>query len=236
MQRSVNNLVGYTISAKDGELGMVNEFYFDDLTWSIRYLVVNTGNWLFERKVLIPHAALGITDWKLRTFQVNLTVEQVRNSPNIETEKTVTRQHEIELFDHYGLPVYWGNVFNDGTAGMIPFPPMVDDITTNKEKDSLKKSKDDPHLRSTKNVEGYHIHANDGEIGHLEDFIVDDENWNLCFLIVETHNWLPGRKVFLSPRQIKSIDWSEAKVYINLSRESLKNSPEFDPALMLSND
>jgi len=236
MQRSVNNLVGYTISAKDGELGIVNEFYFDDLTWSIRYLVVNTGNWLFERKVLIPHTALGITDWKLRTFQVNLTVEQVRNSPDIETEKTVTRQHEIELFNHYGLPVYWGNVLYDGPIGMVPFAPISDNITTKEDDDSKQKLSGDPHLRSTKNVTGYHIHANDGEIGHVEDYIVDDEKWNLCFLIVDTHNWLPGRKVIISPRRIKSIDWGEAKVYVNLSQESIKNSPEFDPVQLLGKD
>lgn len=236
MQRSVNNLVGYTISAKDGELGKVNEFYFDDLTWSIRYLVVDTGNWLSERKVLIPHAALGITDWKSRTFQVNLTMEQVRNSPDIETEKTVSRQHEIELFNHYGLPVYWGNVFNDGPIGMVPFAPIIDKKTLKEEENSAKKLHDNPHLRSTKNVEGYHIHANDGDIGHVEDYIVDDEKWNLCFLIVDTHNWLPGRKVLISPRWINRIDWDESKVYVNLSQESIKNSPEFDPSQPIGKD
>jgi len=236
MQRSVNNLVGYTIRAKDGELGIVDEFYFDDLTWSIRYLVVNTGNWLFERKVLIPHAALGITDWKLRTFQVNLTVEQVRNSPDIETEKTVTRQNEIELFSHYGLPVYWGNVFYDGPIGMLPIAPINDMKTMKEEEDTPQKLHGDPHLRSTKNVKGYHIHANDGEVGHVEDYIVDDKNWNLCFLIVDTHNWLPGRKVLISPRWINRIDWGESKVYVNLSQESIKNSPEFDPSQPIGED
>ncbi len=236
MQRSVNSLVGYTISAKDGELGKVSEFYFDDHTWSIRYLVVDTGTWLSERKVLIPHSALGITDWKSETFQVNLTMEQVRNSPDIETKKTVTRQHEIDLFNYYGLPVYWGNVFNDGTLGMMAFPPMIDNITTDKEKDSPKQPQGDPHLRSTKNVEGYNIHSNDGEIGHVEDFIVDDNKWNLVFFIVDTHNWLPGRKVLVSPRWIKKIIWNEEKVYVNLSQESIKNSPEFDPDVQITDE
>jgi uncharacterized protein YrrD len=235
MKRSVNNLIGYTISAKDGDIGKVNEFYFDDHTWSIRYLVVDTGNWLSERKVLIPRAALGLTNWNSRKFQVNLTMEQVRNSPDIETKKTVTRQHEIDLFNHYGLPVYWGNVFYDGTIGMIPFAP-IDNKTTKGVLKSQQKLKDDPHLRSTKNVMGYHIQANDGEIGHVEDYIVDDEKWNLFFLIVDTHNWLPGRKVILSPRQINNIDWGEAKVYMNLSEESIKNSPEFDSTRQIDKD
>lgn len=228
MQRSIKNLVGYTISAKDGELGKVSEFYFDDQNWAIRYLVVDTGTWLSERKVLIPHSALGQTDWDSKTFQVNLTMEQVRNSPDTETKKTVTRQNELEIFNHYGLPFYWGNVLNEGTVGMIPLEPILD---ANKEKeraDLKQKSEDDPHLQSSEDVEGYHINATDGEIGHVEDYIIDDEKWNLLFLIVDTHNWLPGRKVIVSPYQIDRIDSEEAKVYINLSMESIKNSPEFN--------
>jgi len=232
MQRSVNNLVGYTISAKDGELGKVDEFYFDDITWTIRYLVVKTGNWFSERKVLIPHAALGITDWSSRTFHVNLTIEQVRNSPDIETEETVSRQHEIELLSHYELPVYWGDGFYAGPIGMVPFAPIIDKKTLKNGNDFAQQHYVDPHLRSTKKVKDYYIHANDGEIGHVEDYIVDDEKWNLCFLIVDTHNWywLPGRKVLIQPYWIHHIDCDESRVYVNLSQESINNSPVFDPS------
>ena len=236
MQRSVNSLIGYTISAKDGQLGKVSEFFFDDHTWTIRYLVVDTGTWLAERKVLIPRSALGITDWLSKTFQVNLTMEQVRNSPDTDAKKTVSRQNELELFNHYGLPVYWGDVFNDGNVGIIPLPALIDNISTNKENESLKKTKANSHLRSTKNVEGYNIQSNDGEVGHVEDYIVDDKKWNLVFFIVDTHNWLPGRKVLVSPHWIKKIDWREEKVYVNLYQKSIKNSPEFDPDVQITED
>lgn len=236
MQHNVNSLIGYPISAKDGQIGKVSEFYFDDQTWTIRYLVVDTGTWLEERKVLIPRSALGTTDWLSKTFQVNLTMEQVRNSPDTDTKKTVSRQNEIELFNHYGLPVYWGDVLNDGNVGIIPFPGLVNDMSTDKKNDSQKKTKEDPHLRSTKSVEGYNIQANDGEIGHVKDFIVDDKKWNLVFFIVDTHNWLPGRKVLLSPHWIRKIEWSEEKVFVNLSQESIKNSPEFDPDVQITDE
>jgi len=236
MQRSVNSLIGYTISAKDGQIGKVSEFYFDDHTWIIRYLVVDTGTWLAERKVLIPRSALGITDWMSETFQVNLTMEQVRNSPDTETKKTVSRQNEIELFNHYGLPVYWGDVFNDGNVGILPFPSMVNNTATINNSELSKTPKGDPNLRSTKIVEGYNIQSNDGEIGHVEDFIIDDKKWNLVFLTIDTHNWLPGRKVLVSPHWIKQIDWNEEKVYVNLSQESIKNSPEFDPDVQMTDD
>jgi len=230
MKRSVNSLIGYTIKAKDGELGKVSEFYFDDITWSIRYLVVETGNWLNERKVIIPHAALGVTDWKSKTFQVNLTMDQVRNSPDFETQKTVSRQHEIKLFTHYGFPLYWDNVFYDGAVGMSPYIPIYDINPVKEEKNSAKQPPDDLHLRSTEKVEGYYIQAKDGEIGHVEDYIVDDEKWNIRFMVVDTTNWLPGRKVLVLPRWINRIDWGESKVYVNLTLESIKKSPEFDPS------
>ncbi|MFA6979537.1 MAG: PRC-barrel domain-containing protein [Ignavibacteriaceae bacterium] len=235
MQRSVNSLIGYTIKAKDGELGKVNEFYFDDHKWSIRYLVVETGSWLDERKVLIPHSALGTTDWKSQTFQVNLTMEQIRNSPDFESQKTVSRQHEIKLYTHYGLPVYWDNVFYDG-VGIGPYVPILETKPVKEEKKSAKNPPDDPHLRSTNSVEGYYIHAKDGEIGHVEDYIVDDEKWNIRFIVVDTTNWLPGRKVLILPRWIKRIEWAESKVYVNLSLESIKNSPEFDSSQMIGGD
>lgn len=236
MQLRINDLTGYTIIAKDGELGKVSEFYFDDHTWSIRYLVVETGSWLSELKVLIPHAALGITDFESQTFKVNLTMEQVRKSPNIETKKTVTRQHEIELFQHYALPVYWGNGFYAGPIGMVPFAPVVEKKTMKERGNNEKQSHGDPNLRSTKEVKGYHIHGKDGEIGHVEDYIVDDEKWKISFLIVDTHNWLPGRKVLIMPSWIKRIDSDVSKVYISLSQEIIKNSPEFDPLQPIGKD
>lgn len=236
MQRSINNLIDFTISAKDGELGKVSEFYFDDLLWSIRYLVVETGSWLrlTELKVLIPNAALGIIDWKSGIFHVNLTMEQVRKSPDIETEKTVSRQHEIELLNHYALPVYWGNGFYAGPIGMVPFTPIIE--KKKGDDNSEQKVDGDIHLRSTKKVTGYHIHANDGEIGHVEDYIVDDEKWSISFLIVDTHNWLPGRKVLIMPHWINHIDFDESKVYVNLSKESIKNSPVFDSSQPVDKD
>jgi hypothetical protein len=237
MLRSVNNLIGYSIKALDGELGKVNEFFFDDFTWSIRYLVVDTGNWLSERKVLIPHRALGITDWNSKIFHVKLTMDQVRKSPDIDTKKTVSRQHEEKLFEHYAFPIYWGDGFYPSPLGMVPLTPMIDMNKGVVENDSAKQKKhEDPHLRSTMVVKGYYIHANDGEIGHVADFIIDDDKWNLCYFMVDTHNWLPGRKVLIMPSWIDHIDWGESKVYVDVSREFIKNSPEFDTTQPISKD
>lgn len=228
MQRSVKDLIGYKINAKDGEIGKVEEFYFDDVTWSIRYLVVNTGSWLSEKLVLIPHSALGITDWKSETINLNLTMEQVRSSPDVETQKTVSRLHETELLNYYGLPLYWGDGFYTEPMGMVPIASILDKNNVENEKKGVGNVGEDTRLRSSKHVEGYHIHALDGEVGHVEDYIIDDVKWNICYFVVDTHNWLAGRKVLILPRWIIRIGWDENMVYVNLSKEKIESSPEFD--------
>jgi hypothetical protein len=155
-------------------------------------------------------------------------MEQVRNSPDFESEKTVSRQHETELFQYYAFPFYWEDGFYIQGIGMLPIIPNMEKKSIKEQDESALQLNEDPHLRSTKKINGYFIHATDGEIGHVQDYIVDDEKWNICFLIVDTHNWLPGRKVLISPRWINRIDWNQSKVYVNHSIEAIKNSPEFN--------
>ena len=163
-------------------------------------------------------------------------MEQVRKSPDIDTEKTVSRQHEIELFKHYALPVYWRNGFYAGPTGMAPFTPIVDKKIMKEDNDSVKQYKGDAHLRSTKGIKGYHIQASDDEIGHVEDFIIDDKTWTIRYLIIDTKNWWTGKKVLVSPKWIDRVSWNEKKAFINLSREAIKKSPEFTDESLLSRD
>ena len=226
MQRSISSMIGYAIRATDGDLGKVDEFYFDDETWAIHYIVVETGNWLSGRKVLISPVAFGKPDLESRTISVNLTRAQVSGSPDIDTERPIYRQHEAELHDYYQWP--WRGDYG-GTFGITPLPLSVDEVFVEQEA-SVSDRRDDPHLRSTREVTGYHIHATDGEIGHVEDFIVDDEIWAIRFLVVDTRNWLPGKRVLLSPQWIKRVEWDKSTVHFDLTRESIKNSPDFDPS------
>lgn len=219
MLRSSKELIGYVLHATDGSIGRVKDFYFDDEAWIIRYLIADTGTWLPGRKVLIIPDAVGKPEWVSHIFPVNLTKEQIKNSPSIDEEKPVSRQNEIELYEFYGWAPYW---YTPGTAGQpgIPTPlprPLV------------KREKFDPHLRSIKEVKGYHIHAIDNGIGHIDDFIVDDERWAIRYLVVDTRNWLPGKKVLIAPDWIERVNWEERKVNVTHDRETIKNSPEYDP-------
>ena len=238
MKRSINSLIGYTIGATDGEIGKVKEFYFDDLTWTVRYIIVETGNWLDGRKVLLSPQALLTPDWKNKVFPVNLTKEKIKNSPDIDTEKPVSRQHEIEMYHYYPWASYWmGGMWGGGMgiAEMMtqPQPPFAGEVKTENSTDT-KEADGDSHLRSTHKVNGYTIHAIDGKIGDVEDFIVDDSSWKLDYLVVDTGHWFPGKKVLISPKLVKGIKWDSSEVNIKVSEADVKNSPEYEPGEAIS--
>jgi uncharacterized protein YrrD len=238
MQRNIKSLIGFSMGATDGEIGKVEEFYFDDLTWTVRYLVVETGNWLNGRKVLIAPQALLTPDWMNEIFPINLTKEKIKNSPNIDTEQPVTRQHEIEMYEYYPWTNHWGSgVWGGGmgVSGMMTqtYQPLAEAVRGENRTDA-KDADGDPHLRSTHKVKGYTIHANDGKIGDVEDFIVDDSSWKLDYLVVDTGHWFPGKKVLISPKLVKEIAWDTSEVIINVSEADVKNSPEYEPGEALS--
>ncbi|EHQ31036.1 PRC-barrel domain-containing protein [Mucilaginibacter paludis] len=228
MERNINSLTGYSLKASNGEIGDVKEFYFDDETWKIEYLVIKTGGWLSGREVLIAPHAVKKVDWLNRFFKVSLTKKQVENSPDIDIHKPVYRQHEIELYDHYAWEGYWlSGFYPGGYLGVsIPFPSIEGKGTMPPSSDE-KGSKDDLHLRSTKKVTGYHVHAKDGDIGHIHDFVVDDQTWQLLYLVIDTHNWLGGKKVIIAVADILKVDWDNSKVYVDLTISAVKKSKLF---------
>ena len=226
MLRSVNEITGYVISVKDGEIGRCKDFLFDDEFWTVRYMVADTGKWLPGRKVLISPIALGEPDWLNRRFDVKMTKEEIESSPMLDEDAPVSRRYEKKYFTHYYWPYYWSG---DSVWGASPYPPAA---PVPPPKEIEEESAEDPekcHLRSVKEVTGYHIRAEDGEVGHVEDFILDEETWTIRYTVVDTRNWLPGRKVLVSPQWIVSVDWVEKQVAVNLTTGAVKDSPEYDP-------
>jgi len=142
----------------------------------------------------------------------------VEESPDIETDKPVSRQHERDLFEYYGWSPYWGA----GRSGLTPHVARVDE-------DLETPSPGNPDLRSMREVAGYSIHATDGHIGHVEDFIIGDEEWAVRYMVVDTRNWLPGRKVIIAPEWVTRIDWRGKVVSLGHSKEEVRESPPYDP-------
>lgn len=238
MLRNASAIKGYAIAATDGRLGTVSDFLFDDASWLVRWLVVDTGKWLSGRKVLLPPSVLGHIDPNGNEFAVSLTMQQVKDSPDIDTERPVSRQIETNIYDFYGWSPYWGGTgflmggyggygygYGGGAIAPLPSPGSMrraEDIA------AAQQSDDDPHLRSVEAVTGYHIHASDGEIGYVEDFLLQDTDWSIHNLVVDTTNWWPGKKVLIAPRSIQEIDWTDNLVNLKIDREKVKNSPAYD--------
>jgi hypothetical protein len=230
--RSAKQLEGNWLRARDGVFGQVKDFYFDDHQWRIRYCVVEAGQWLQSRRVLISPLVLGAYDAQRRLFPVDLTMEQVKNSPPIDTNKPVSRQHEEALQLYYGWPAYWGGFLGDGSVSPL-VAPMILPSPSNP---PLPKKSGDPHLRSTNELSGYRIEAVDGAIGHVEDFLIDDESWRIRYLGVDTRNWWPGKRVIMAPAWIRDLNWEQSKVVVNLTKESIKGSPPYEPTLPWNSD
>lgn len=232
MLRSINDLRGLTIRATDDEIGSVDEFFFDDQQWSVRYLVVNTGNWLLNTPVLLSPRSIRSINWESRQVAVNLTRQQVQDAPNTEMDRPVSRQMELAHAAYYNYEPYWYGPGMWGSMGVPYFGGgltgfVAADMTADQRTSALAES--DVHLRSTHEVTGYHIHASDGEIGHVSDFVMDDATWEVRYLVVETHNWLPGKKVLVAPAWISGVNWNDRTVNVDLARETIKVGPEYDP-------
>ena len=221
---------GYKLNGLDGEIGKVKEFYFDDQHWAVRYLVAETGNWFLGKQVLISPYALIDMNKEAELINIDLTKKQIEDSPSFDSDKPVSRQFEEAYYGYYGYPMYWGGPLMWGA-----YPYIVRDRKQWKQTTPGGKAWD-PHLRSTHDVSGHHIQAADGEIGHVEDFIIDDETWAIRYIIIDTSNWWQGKKVLVSPLWIDRVSWNELKVFVSLSRESIKQSPEYSEESLLTRD
>ncbi|AMJ59655.1 PRC-barrel domain-containing protein [Bosea sp. PAMC 26642] len=237
MLLAASALKGYAVEAQDGAIGTVKDLQFDDRTWQIRWLVVDTGRWLTERKVLLHPSAIGKIDYGAQTLRVALSRQQVQGSPALSSDLPVSRQHESDLYGYYGWsPLWGGDLYGSELAG-AGFGPsryfgnkeLYDDLGLGNHGDS-----GDPHLRSVSEVKGYHVHATDGDIGHVDNLMIDDGSWGIRYLVLDTSNWWMGKQVLMSPYAVSEISWSQEKVYLDVTRERVKASPAWDPAAMIN--
>ncbi len=235
MLYGVKQLWGYKLGALDGEIGHVKGFYFDDKDWVIRYLVADTGSWIPGRMVLISPFALGSIYAGGKILEVKLTRDKVENSPSIDTQLPVARQHEMAYYRYYNWPYYWDGPW---LWGMNPVPSVPPQYEPPPEHEDAARGTGQPdsHLRSTQEVIGYNIQALDGEIGHVEDFLIDDANWAIHSMIVATGHLWSGKNVLVPPKSIQRVSWEESKIFVNLSRSEVMAEPEQGHAMAGSGD
>ena len=229
MLRSTRSLYSKTLRSSDGDIGHVKDFYFNDQQWAVRYVVAKPGSWLLGRLVLISPYAFGDFHQDGDRLLVNLTRQQIENSPAIESHKPVSRQYEEEYNQYYGWPSYWEG---EGMWGVSGFPSPYLTPSEHTSRSSRLHRDGDPHLRSTQaltgyqNFTGYQIQTSGGAIGHVTDFIMDDETWAICHLVGETGHWFSRRKIVFSPKDVDCISYEESKVFVNSTKEAILETPE----------
>jgi hypothetical protein len=236
MLRSLKDLESYKVSATDGDVGKTVDFLFDDQHFTTRYLIVDTsGFWEGEHKVLVSPISFRNVDWSTRLFHLSLSQAKLKDCPSVDLDKPVSRQYERQYSQYYGWPYYWG-AGDTWAWGTGAYPYQLASNQMKAEPAPIDHLKDDPHLRSAKEVIGYHVHGSDGNIGHIADFIIDDETWTIRYLVIDTSNWWFGKKVLVSPYWTKNISWTESLVYLDLTMDAIRNSPSWNPESLVNRE
>ena len=230
--RRVRDITALTPYAIDDQIGSIAELYFDDQNWAVRYLIVKTGGWLSGRYVLIAPLAVSDIDDAAASMRINLRKDQIEQAPPIEKAKPISRRYEEAYYEHFRWAPYW--LPSTTVLGApIPYP---EPSTMGLDEPALPEAPEKSHLRSSAEVIGYRIHALDGEIGHIEDLVVDDEDWIVSYAEVDTRNWLPGKKVLVQTGRIKRIDWHSQSVTMSLTRHAIESAPVYDPSMLITPD
>lgn len=234
MLQNIKELLGAKLAAADGDIGKIRDFYFDDKSWAVRYLVADTGSWLSGRLVLLSPHSLGRFDQVGKLLPVALTRRQIEDSPSIETEKPVSRQYEVDYYHHYGYPAYWrgGGMWGFGGFPVVVMPPLKEEVDAAMRPDH----EEDPHLRSAKAVTGYDIQATDGSLGSVTSFMVDDKSWAIGELVVEAGHWYSGKEILIPTTKITRISYEDSKVFVSLTLADLKATGENEVAAVDGNN
>jgi len=232
-------LHGCEIRATDGDLGKVTDFFFDTHEWGVRYFVVDTGHWLQRRSVLLAPEAVTQPPptGSDRALPVNITKEQVKNSPRLDVDIPFEPQQEVAYREYYGWPGYWPvAMFTTASVGVAPGPLAPDTASRVQSTQKARNQTEQMRLRRGEEVKGYAIAAADGDLGTAEDYQLAQDGWKLRYMMIDTRRWLPGKTVLVAPAWIESVDWTDHKVSVDLTREQIKAAPEFDKNARLTRE
>jgi hypothetical protein len=218
---------GYKLEAIDGPIGKVDEFYFDEQFWTVRYLVVNSGSWLSDRRLLISPYAIGEVSPSEHKIFIKLTKRLIVDSPFLGTDEWISKEFEREYYEYYGWPVYWSGLNTWGADPYLNKTHPAWNLESNQETW-------EPHLCSTHEISRYMIHTIDEEIGSIRDFLISDTTWTIRYLVVDSQRRLHGNYVLISPRWIVSSDWEQSKYIVDISSEQIESSPEYFDDLQLT--
>jgi hypothetical protein len=242
---AVSGLIDCAVEASDGEVGVVKDFLFDDKTWKIRWMAVEAGDWLPGRRRVFIHPS-AIAPFELSPkpslpmmsspatlrLTVKLARAQIEAGPHADEGAPVTKDMEGLLYDYYGWDPYWGGSPFGGSPLANAEAQIVEQAAQRNGEAHIPPLDGGDHLHSVAEFKGYTVHALDGDIGHIENCLVDDANWDIRYLVIATRNWWPGKIVQLAPYAVKDIDWFGEHINMNVTRDQVRSAPAWDPLAM----
>jgi len=221
MLRSAAEMFGWSIEAEGGEVGHLSDVYFDDQRWAVRNLVMNTSHWPAGRSVLLSPRSVNGVDPARQVVRTSLSRSEVAGSPDVDRARPVSRQHELELSHYYGFPSYAVTV---GASVGLAMPATLPKGPAG----------GDGHLRSVRAIMGYFVHALDGEVGHVEDFLVDDDTWSIRYLLVSVRRRWTIHQVLVPVDWIARVSWGARTIEVSLPAEAIRLAPTHDRAVPVS--
>lgn len=236
MYAGLRDVKRYSIATTDGDIGVIQDFLFDDRDWAVRYMQVDTHKWLpMGQKVLISPISLRELDENEEVIHVLLSTQQVKDSPPIEAHEPVSRAYETLFFKYFGYGYYWTG---PGVWGEYSQPHALAHRQMPDMKDFgrvLGPPDDQNHLRSIEQIKGYDVTFSAENIGQVYDLIMDTESWTIKYVVVDTHRFLPGfKKVLLRPSHIDAIDWLTHRLSSHVNAEFLLHCPTYESGLLNS--
>ncbi len=244
MYRSTGIVRNVMVCATDGPFGKVDQFLFDSRSWAIRYIVVETGSLFTEEKKLL--SPVSFHSFGPEGLRVNISVEQIRKSPGIDTEQPVSRRKELEIHRYYGWPYYWNYPLYTSTLGTplypgygaYPYSPLNADRNYIQNGTPVQENKNtsEEELRSTIEVTGYIVSVRDRNIGNVIDFFFDDELWVLRYTVAETGCFFAGKRIVLASQWSRNIEWETKTVYFDIDPTIIERSPLYDTGIQITRD
>lgn len=221
MLRGAREMRGWFIGTEADEVGYLSDVYFDDRRWIVRHLVVDTSHWMVGQSVLLSPRSVDGVDPARHLLRTSLSRGQVALGAGLDQAKPVSRQHELELSHYYGFPSYAVTV---GASVGVGVPATLRNAG----------SVADAHLRSVRAVTGYFVHALDGDVGHVEDFLVDDATWAIRHLLVSVRSWWAMHRVLVPVGWIAQVSWGARAITVSLPAEAIRLAPAYDRATGVS--
>lgn len=219
MMLPFSKLKRFELNAFDGRIGQARDFYVTDKNWTVRYLIARFGSWLSEHRVLLPVYFVDRIQSPENAIAVALTKLQVRHAAPVESKRLVSKQHRLDV--RLKFRELAGSVLRvalrqdaDSYAAFKNNPP------------ARREDGEDCHLNSCEELTaGYTLSAVDGRVGSIADLIIDDHEWRVRYLVVET-GVLFSRKLILVPaRLVHTISFAKHEILFNAMRSSLKTVP-----------